>query len=503
MKNILTGKERQQLEGLTLRQLRKIASEYNIFRYSRKRKQELLSAIEKIMRSVEAQVVESINQEETMEPSKFDINQEESIDVNLQQSIIGESSLEDLEKSLPGGYGDKRIVLMPRDSQWAYAYWDIANEYKQELVRQGGQTLILRLYDVTKIDINLQVPHSVQEYPCDELAREWYLPVPVSNRDYIVEIGYRSFEGNWLILARSIPVRIPPVYPSQWVEDVFVTVNWEEDLRGKTVHQLVSPEEHHLSVYKEHTPSAVYTEPTQYPEKSSGSEAVQSSYVLAEGVGDWSLPTVSGKSVSSYVLSGNVSGLSGQVASSSAALGYSASGVGVSGYSGSAALGYSASGVGVSGYSGSAALGYSASGVGVSGYSGSAALGYSASGVGVSGYSGSATLGYSASGIGMLGFSASAIPERPRKFWLVADAELIVYGATEPDATVTIGGRPIKLNEDGTFRFQMSFQDGLIDYPIMAVAVDGEQTRSIHMKFNRETPSRRTNTKEEAILEWF
>jgi hypothetical protein len=101
-----------------------------------------------------------------------------------------------------------------------------------------------------------------------------------------------------------------------------------------------------------------------------------------------------------------------------------------------------------------------------------------------------------------VGFSASAPPIRPRKFWLIADAELIVYGATEPDATVTIGGRPIKLNPDGTFRFQMSFQDGLIDYPIMAVAADGEQTRSIHMKFNRETPSRHTNTKEEAVEEW-
>jgi hypothetical protein len=85
---------------------------------------------------------------------------------------------------------------------------------------------------------------------------------------------------------------------------------------------------------------------------------------------------------------------------------------------------------------------------------------------------------------------------------LVADAELIVYGATEPDATVTIGGRPIQLSADGTFRFQISFQDGQIDYPIMAVAADGEQTRSIHLKFNRETPSRQTNTKEDAVLEW-
>ncbi|NEQ25463.1 MAG: Rho termination protein, partial [Microcoleus sp. SIO2G3] len=112
--------------------------------------------------------------------------------------------------------------------------------------------------------------------------------------------------------------------------------------------------------------------------------------------------------------------------------------------------------------------------------------------------------GIGMSGIGMsgVGFAASLPPIRPRQFWLVADAELIVYGATEPDATVTIGGRPIKLNPDGTFRFQMSFQDGLIDYPIMAVAADGEQTRSIHMEFTRETPERNTNTKDEAIDEW-
>ena len=442
MENTLTGRERPQLEEMTLRQLRRIASEYNIYRYSRKRKHELLSAIQLVMRNVEVQInkSETIIQEKTMEPTKFDLEQEESLETTQKGSFITtSSSFEESEQLLPGGYGDSKIVLMPRDSQWAYTYWDISNEYKQELRRQGGQTLILRLYDVTKIDINLRAPHSVQEYICDELAREWYLPIPVSNRDYIVEIGYRTFDGNWLVLARSIPVRIPPLYPSQWVEDVFVTVNWEDDLRGKTVYQLVAPEERYFPTYSEQEPSTSnFSGIAQHSGEGFGSELAVSSYVLGEGVGSWSLPTVSGKSVSSYVLQSNVSGLA-QIESS-------------------------------------------------------AVLGYSASGAGI--------LGYSASGIGMQGFSASAIPQRPRKFWLVADAELIVYGATEPDATVTIGGRPIKLNEDGTFRFQMSFQDGLIDCPIMAVAVDGEQTRSIHMKFNRETPSRNTNTKEEATLEW-
>jgi len=146
------------------------------------------------------------------------------------------------------------------------------------------------------------------------------------------------------------------------------------------------------------------------------------------------------------------------------------------------------SGVGMSGFP-------TMSGAGMSGFPTMSGIGMS--GVGMSGFQ-------TMSGVGMsgVGFSASAAPIRPRQFWLIADAELIVYGATEPDATVTIGGRPIKLNPDGTFRFQMSFQDGLIDYPIMAVAADGEQTRDVHMSFTRETPKRNTNTKEEAVPEW-
>ncbi|MGB5972165.1 MAG: Rho termination protein, partial [Nodosilinea sp.] len=118
----------------------------------------------------------------------------------------------------------------------------------------------------------------------------------------------------------------------------------------------------------------------------------------------------------------------------------------------------------------------------------------SGSGLNMSGISGLTMSG--------MGFSASMPPIRPRQFWLVADAELIVYGATESDATVTIGGEPVQLSESGTFRFQISFQDGTVDYPIMAVAADGDQTRSIHMTFERQTPDRRTNTKEEAQNEW-
>ncbi|MFN7898638.1 MAG: DUF4912 domain-containing protein [Synechococcaceae cyanobacterium] len=92
---------------------------------------------------------------------------------------------------------------------------------------------------------------------------------------------------------------------------------------------------------------------------------------------------------------------------------------------------------------------------------------------------------------------------RQRSFWLVADAELIVYGATEPSARLTVAGQEEPLSVDGTFRFQVPFPDGEQVYPIRAVAADGVQTRSITLDFKRTTPEAVVNTREAAVPEWF
>ncbi|MFZ9849151.1 MAG: DUF4912 domain-containing protein [Vulcanococcus sp.] len=92
---------------------------------------------------------------------------------------------------------------------------------------------------------------------------------------------------------------------------------------------------------------------------------------------------------------------------------------------------------------------------------------------------------------------------RSRSFWLVADAELIVYGATEPTATLTIGEQVVPLDQDGGFRVHVPFPDGQQTYAIKAVAADGEQERSITLDFERSTPEARVNTKEQAVQEWF
>jgi len=70
-------------------------------------------------------------------------------------------------------------------------------------------------------------------------------------------------------------------------------------------------------------------------------------------------------------------------------------------------------------------------------------------------------------------------PRKPEEFWLVVHTELIVYGATEPDAKVTIQGQPLRLNSDGTFSVRYALPDGKQVIPVKAVNASGSQERQI------------------------
>ncbi len=67
---------------------------------------------------------------------------------------------------------------------------------------------------------------------------------------------------------------------------------------------------------------------------------------------------------------------------------------------------------------------------------------------------------------GRSGSGSGGVSKRRRSFWFVADAQLIVYGATDPAAQLTISGKPVPLAADGTFRLEMAFPDGRQVYPI-------------------------------------
>lgn len=78
-------------------------------------------------------------------------------------------------------------------------------------------------------------------------------------------------------------------------------------------------------------------------------------------------------------------------------------------------------------------------------------------------------------------------PEAPGGFWFNVNAELIIYGATEPTANVSIGGRKITLRPDGSFSYRFALPDGQYELPVTAVSADGTEARHAALQFSRAT----------------
>jgi uncharacterized protein len=91
---------------------------------------------------------------------------------------------------------------------------------------------------------------------------------------------------------------------------------------------------------------------------------------------------------------------------------------------------------------------------------------------------------------GMLGSMGSgAMVQRPRGFWFQINTELILYGATEPDANVTVQGRQITLRPDGTFTLRFQLPDGIQEIPCVATSSDGISKKTITPVVRRHTTS--------------
>lgn len=66
-----------------------------------------------------------------------------------------------------------------------------------------------------------------------------------------------------------------------------------------------------------------------------------------------------------------------------------------------------------------------------------------------------------------------------RGFWCHVDTELILYGGTEPRATVHVQGQPIPVRKDGTFSVRLALPEGTQTITVDVRSSDGRQSRTI------------------------
>jgi hypothetical protein len=76
---------------------------------------------------------------------------------------------------------------------------------------------------------------------------------------------------------------------------------------------------------------------------------------------------------------------------------------------------------------------------------------------------------------------------KKREFSFELDAELLVYGTTEPSARVTLHGDPVKVRPDGTFTVRFSLPNCRQVIPAVACSADGLEQRTIVLAVERNT----------------
>ena len=142
---------------------------------------------------------------------------------------------------LPEHYGDHRLVVMARDPNWAYAYWDLNPTKVRDLLKSARQTAnkarwILRVYSAAL--------HPVEEkghyFDVDTLVQggNYYLNLSKPGARFIVEIGVMDASGMFRSTAQSNPVILPMDHPSDTIAQ---ESTFSEDMTHSSVSSFTKP----------------------------------------------------------------------------------------------------------------------------------------------------------------------------------------------------------------------------------------------------------------------
>lgn len=307
---------------------------------------------------------------------------------------------------LPDKYYEDILVLMPKNPQWAYAYWEITdNKYNEIKTNYGDQTLSssklsIRVYDVTLKEFDGLNANNYFDVELPEGVNDWFIGGLNPKASYLADIGLKTLDGQFITIVRSKAMETPSDSVSTNIDEEWMIV-----------------EEYFKKIM----------------ERSSAGRIIDGKWVGGMGASGAMLGS------SEEMLALMLKKLIGQKGMKREKI--------------------------------LANLERNMGSISVSSL-GSSSLA-------------SSSLGLGSLGTGKLNIAKGDILltegeiERSKDFWLKVGTELILYGATEPDAKVTVMGREVKLNSDGTFSQRYALPIGHYELPVVAISADGEDRREI------------------------
>lgn len=107
--------------------------------------------------------------------------------------------------TLPGSYGEDRLVLVPRDPEWVFIYWELSDaSYRRALALVPGGRVVLRLY------VEQESGHTgVSEQDVGAGSRRVYARARGGDRAMMAELGLRGRGDVFVTMVRSDRTSIP------------------------------------------------------------------------------------------------------------------------------------------------------------------------------------------------------------------------------------------------------------------------------------------------------
>ena len=324
---------------------------------------------------------------------------------------------------MPEAYGTEQIFLTARDPHWLYAAWDLTAAQRNAYNGRSKQGHL-----VVRVYFNEPSGPPATEIHVHPESKSWFIHVPRGETRYTAELGYYDRSEQWQVVAASASTLTPPESVSQETTVNFATIPPEVSLKKlfEVVQEAVSEHVPLIEAVQQLRADGWADLPQIVPASAPEWTPTQA-HALAEVVRlDESRRVWMGSMEITELVRRH---LQHEVSSQAVPEGLSAGP--------------------------------------------------------------SPTLGQIPGLMAAAGISspteALGGPGGRRSFWLSVNAELVLYGSTEADAKVTIGGREIRLRPDGTFSYRFSLPDGQYPLTLTARSADGVEERSAKLRFERST----------------
>jgi len=370
------------------------------------------------------------------------------------------SQVEVVEGALPESYRTGRLLLMARDPNCLYAHWDLTAEQQRDFTQRSAQGhLLVRVH---RDDLSGSL---VKEVPVEPGSSHSFIEVSASGANYVAELGYPPPGGTWQRIAVSEPAVTPANAIAQQQPVKFATVAFNDQPSVKpesmtTLASAVGPVQEALADKTgPHTPTLERhfpLPPPLVPAELRDPEFAEMPSVGAEQPPAIPQPILSKSTVLSSAFSAPTP-VPAPVCDWTFAQERALAEV----------IGWS--------FLRHDPMSSAEIAEVIRGEFHRAGLAPPAEFASIQAAPKAAPISSAALG---------QLPPEQRGFWFNVNAELVIYGATEPDAQVTLAGQSIDLRADGTFSCRFALPDGFYQLAMVATSPQGEVRRA-QLSFSR------------------